>query len=588
MESVPSQNISAATAALTGIREFAVIDSWRWHPSISKWVLKCLLRIASANPDLVPSSTHWYIMIDDAYPNGDVDFNPAKDNSITVTFQHQFYNDVGSEGVPWREGRICSKTDLFYMRKRKYDFEPFDARERLKWHVKRTLSWLCDASKDILVDPGDPFELPDYNSKHSQFTVAHFESSETLGIWSNRVGESGLVHLGMLHRPQNTLIALSFNDVDNKVILEPRWNRYIRGQVERISIGTWALLPEIVVLRPWQSPMTWRELEQLVRQQGVDFSRLLARLMWPFTWDSPQFVLLGFTIPAEWAGANLQVHWQALRFPMLSSTESSEHTRLHWQKSENWHPSQIHNRGMFGATVAEARILVIGAGAIGSMVSEMLVRGGARNLTIIDDGKTEIGNLTRHTLSLNDVAKFKASALGAHISTLSPHVKAEAINTKFENVQQPNANRVREQDIVIDTTGNDDVLFHLENFQWSGSPFFCSIAIGLQARRLYVLIARKPRFPRAFFMRHIKKWLVKDKLEYDGSPLPRSGGIGCWHPAFPARVDDMWLFTSVAVKYMERHIPTDRRYTKLAVFEKVFDNLSFGGIRLVREESDNG
>ena len=186
------------------------------------------------------------------------------------------------------------------------------------------------------------------------------------------------------------------------------------------------------------------------------------------------------------------------------------------------------------------------------------------------------------------MAKFKASALGARISTLSPYVKAEAINTKFENVRQQDANHVREQDIVIDTTGNDDVLFYLENFQWSDLPFFCSISIGLQARRLYVLIARRPKFPRAFFLRHVNKWLVKDKLEYDGSPLPRSGGIGCWHPAFPARVDDMWLFASVAVKYMERHISTNKRYTKLAVFEKVMDKASFGGIRLVREESDNG
>jgi len=588
MKSMPSKNILDATSALKKSKEISAIGSWQWYPSISKWVLKCLLRINSENVDLVPNTTNWYIMVDDVYPNGDVDFHPSKENSITLTFQHQFYNKIGEETVPWRKGRICSKTDLFYLRKREYDFEPFESHERLKWHIERTLSWLYDASKNTLVDASDPFELPDFDTTYSPFSVIHFESPQTLSTWVDRIGETGIVHLGMMHRPKGTLVVLSFNDVDNKVILDSTWNGFVRNQVKRIFIGTWALLPDVVVLRPWQAPMTWSELKQYVIEKDLDYTRFLAKLTWPFTWDSLQFMLIGFQIREKWGSDNHQIHWQALRFPMLDNTDPDEHRWLHWQKSENWHPNQIHNRGMFGESVTEKKILVIGAGAIGSMVSEMLVRGGVKHLTIIDDERIEVGNLTRHTLSLKDVGQSKTEALYDHLLSLSPNVHVEVINTKFEKIENASADTVRKHGIIVDTTGNDDVLFYLENFRWTESPFFCSISIGLRASRLYVLNARKHRFPRIFFMRHVKKWLEKDILEDDGSTLPRSGGIGCWHPAFPARIDDMWLFASAAVKYMEGYISTDKRGATFGVFEKVTNNGSFGGIKLVCEHYDNG
>jgi hypothetical protein len=588
MKSMHSQTILTATSVLKDMKKVNIIDDWRWYPSISKWVIKCQLHIVSANPDLVPNATNWYMMIDEDYPNGDVDFVPAKDNGITATFQHQFYNKLGKKETPWREGKICSKTDLFYLRKRAYDFEPFEPHERLKWHINRTLNWLYDASKGTLVDSGDPFELPDYDTTYSCFSLVHFESPQTLSIWTDRIGQAGIVRLGIMREPKGTLIVLSFNDNENKIILNSNWNNYIKSQVTRLIIGTWALLPKTIALRPWQAPMTWNELDKFIIEQGFDHRRLLAKLMWPFTWNSLHFMLLGFPIPEKCGSKNHQVHWQAIRFPMIGNIEADEHNKLHWQKSENWHSNEIHNRGMFGKNVTEDKILVIGAGAMGSMVSEMLVRGGVEKLTIIDDERIEIGNLTRHNLSLKDIGKFKAMALADHLSKLSPHAHVDVINKKFEKIEDSKSDYLRGHSIIIDATGNDDILFYLENFRWAELSVFCSISIGLRASRLYVLIARKTKFPRAFFMCHVERWLKKDTIEDDGSTLPRSGGIGCWHPAFPARVDDMWLFSSVALKYIEDHLRKNIKGATLGVFEKVIDNNSFIGIRLISEHHDNG
>ena len=99
-------------------------------------------------------------------------------------------------------------------------------------------------------------------------------------------------------------------------------------------------------------------------------------------------------------------------------------------------------------------------------------------------------------------------------------------------------------------------------------------------------VSRRNKFPKDFFQRRIEKWLKKDSEEYDGPELPRSGGIGCWHPAFPARGDEMWLWAATALKYFVGYIQSKAECSKVAVFEQVQDGDYFSGIRLADEYHD--
>jgi hypothetical protein len=592
-QSRPPDRILVASEAVTCLQGVELLGEWVWYHRQSRWARKCRLSIKSANHNLVPDETDWYILADAAYPNNDVDLVPAKEGGITCTFQHQYYNGVGEGDVPWRGGLICAKTPMFSLRKRAYDREPFEVEKRLAWHLCRAREWLQHAADGALAEEGEPFELPDYNCLSSPFTVAYCESSETLTTWTERIGEHGVVLLGALRRPRDTYVLLSFNDRENKVILEPPWNAHVRNLIMDVSAGTWTLLPNTIVLPPWQAPMTWGELGRAAESQGVDYAGLLARLIWPFTWDGLHFVLLGSCMPAVIGGKPHRVHWQALRFRRTddargTGSQRRTHPMLLWQKSQNWHPDDTLNRGAFGAWIRSARVLLVGAGAIGSMVSEILVRGGAQNLTVIDPEKTEIGNLARHTLTMDGVDTPKAEALVSRLSGISPHVAVRGFHCTLEQFVERQKELLCEHSIVMDCTGSDDVLSSLEECTWSRVSLFCSISVGLQARRLYVLTARKDRFPRAFFLRHVEKWLREDAKQYDDTPFPRSGGMGCWHPAFPARVDDMWLFSAAATKYIDRYIMANRKDSRLAVFEQVMGEGSFGGVRIVAEESDNG
>lgn len=85
----------------------------------------------------------------------------------------------------------------------------------------------------------------------------------------------------------------------------------------------------------------------------------------------------------------------------------------------------------------------------------------------------------------------------------------------------------------------------------------------------------------------INPWLGKELQEYDDQELPREG-IGCWHPVFPARADDIWMMASTAVKHIESLLKSPIKSPDLAVFEQVYENSSFVGIHQVYTEVGNG
>ena len=75
-------------------------------------------------------------------------------------------------------------------------------------------------------------------------------------------------------------------------------------------------------------------------------------------------------------------------------------------------------------------------------------------------------------------------------------------------------------------------------------------------------------------------WLKREQEENTGRELPREG-IGCWHPLFPARVDDIWVLAGITVKYLEGILSSSQLEPNLTVFEQSYDETGFTGFRKV-------
>ena len=99
--------------------------------------------------------------------------------------------------------------------------------------------------------------------------------------------------------------------------------------------------------------------------------------------------------------------------------------------------------------LAEASVLVIGAGALGSPVAMYLAGAGVGRLGIVDDDAVELSNLHRQLLHFTpDVGVPKAESAAAKLRFLNPDVVVEPYQTR---VDAANAAAVVEgQDLVVD------------------------------------------------------------------------------------------------------------------------------------------
>lgn len=601
----PHKVLLDAKRALYTLSHVKALGDWGWEDSLEKWVLCCRLHIDSANPSLIPDDTAWYVLVDNIYPLGRIKFYPAKRESITKTFHHQMYNASRDDNISWRTGDICIQTTTHIFGLRGYDAEPYDHHQRLKWHFQRAIQWLEKASKGTLIKNGDYFELPDYNTQAKPITIVLWESSETFNIWKNQLGNSGAIDLGLLRNHSQTYIPLSFKNYQSKDILKPTWNRYIIDSVAKTEFGIWVLFPEIIAMEPWQAPMNWGELVQIAKQQNINIHDLIRRVSKQLRDGKLHIALLGFPVPDKVGAQPTQIHWQASLLPILSHgtvTANGFRTNelgyymgdrrilsgkqnIDWQKGENWHPEQISTRGHFNNELNVSRILIIGAGAIGSLICDLLARGGAKDIILVDNDELEIGNLVRHTLLMDDVGMSKSEQLEKQLLKINPNLQVKGINLKFQEINKSQKEIIQGCKIVFNCTANDEVLYFCEEFPWKDERVFCSVSVGYKAKRVYVFISRSMVFARSHFQTMIQDWLQKDMEEFGNVQLPRTG-TGCWHPAFPARVDDMWLAASVALKYFEKNLDINSNSAKFAVFQQSDDKGHYGGIELVSEKQE--
>ncbi|MGG1968208.1 ThiF family adenylyltransferase [Enterobacter hormaechei] len=72
-------------------------------------------------------------------------------------------------------------------------------------------------------------------------------------------------------------------------------------------------------------------------------------------------------------------------------------------RTQNWAADQLRTRGEAANDIRSKKVLIIGAGSLGSMIAENLMRIGVVSLGILDADLLQTGNLSRHAPD-NDVS----------------------------------------------------------------------------------------------------------------------------------------------------------------------------------------
>ncbi len=546
---------------------------------------------------LVPSTTDWYLHVADTYPYGHVVFYPAKIGGLTLTFNHQNHNGPGPDELPWRSGRLCVDTSLRTLGRRSYDAEPFDSERRLAWHVHRVQEWLVLASRNELVQSGDLFELP-----HIPFSgglkVVFSEGPDNFPLWRGQHPRKGTATVRSLRENPQILLVEQFKAGRPRFEIDSEWSKPL-GKDTDLAVA-WIWLDGLPVVEPWAIPTSWGELRLCCQVQGIDLDSLLRPGISGLRDGKEHLLLIGFPIPARFEGPDIQAHWFALWLPRLTSRpvdgfRSSElgywnldrigvlgdAAPLKWVETENWHQDEISGRGRVHPLLQSKSVLVIGGGAVGSVVAELLVRAGVQRLTIIDHDCLGAGNLVRHTLGVSHIGNPKASSLANQLDDAMVHSVVSAIDASFPPRQQNDVNRVLDADVVIDCTADDSVAEQMNRFAWDGPVTFVSLSVGFGAQRLFAYVAHGNTFPSADFAGKLDPWLRSEIDVYDAD-LPRDG-TGCWHALMPGRIDDIWMLAGAGVKTIESAIVDPPREPTLTVFEQQYEEGVFVGLHRASE-----
>jgi len=582
-------SIARARRTLDGLVGIELLGDWEWREAAKRWTLGCQLQI-SEKGNGIPAETEWFILVTDQYPWGSVKVMPANKGGIAQTYQHQSYNGRTSADGSWRTGDLCLNTTVHVLRRTGLNIEPYTVDDRLVWHVQRAIQWLIAAATSRLSVSGDPFELPQYPHQESgQFAFS--EGPSSFANWRSIQSHCGLVELMRHDLPRECLVVQRFLDIAGDAIYTAVWGDEL-NESKVNGRGLWLRLASLPILVPWQAPYTWGELRAACQAQSIDLDRTLKLLLVAYRMHRPTVLLLGFPIPRLIGGENARYQWQAIRLPQLAGSKTevpgfrpgstgqwvhdrtgplNDGARVQWMVSENWDVNEISTRGRLPEGLRDQRVLLIGAGALGAPVAELLVRGGVQSVVVVDEGEIEIGNLVRHTADMDNLSGRKAHVLVHRLRKVSPHVTAHPVYATFPLLKPEDEQKAQTCEIVIDCTGEDALIPTLAEFKWeSAETQIFSLSIGMEARRLFCYHAQAGMFTEAEFREAVAPWLLKQAEEYDDVELPREG-VGCWHPVFPARADDIWLMAVWAVKEIERVLLRSRARSGLTVFEQERD-----------------
>ena len=113
--------------------------------------------------------------------------------------------------------------------------------------------------------------------------------------------------------------------------------------------------------------------------------------------------------------------------------------------------------------IISSKVLIIGAGGLGSPVAEFLSRAGIGSLGIVDDDKVSLSNLHRQSLyNTSNIGKFKVKIARDKIKKINPNTRVTIYKTRLN--KQNFTEIINNYDYIVDGSDNFITKFLLNDF----------------------------------------------------------------------------------------------------------------------------
>lgn len=142
--------------------------------------------------------------------------------------------------------------------------------------------------------------------------------------------------------------------------------------------------------------------------------------------------------------------WQALRLPIAVDGEDDD-PALDDRYSRHWRLPEVGVEGQ--RRLLASRVLLVGAGGLGSPIALYLAAAGVGHIRIVDDDRIERSNLQRQVIHRDaDIGVKKVASAQAALQALNPHIFIEAIDARLTSTNVDAL--VADCDVVVDGADN--------------------------------------------------------------------------------------------------------------------------------------
>jgi len=125
--------------------------------------------------------------------------------------------------------------------------------------------------------------------------------------------------------------------------------------------------------------------------------------------------------------------------------------------------------GILSPALADRKVLIVGAGSVGSYMAEVLARSGVGAFTIVDPDEVEAVNVGRSAYRVADVGLGKAWAAAEIVLSINPGARVGVLAVRHEDVDL--AALVAEADVVVAATDDPAAQARVGHFAyWAGRP----------------------------------------------------------------------------------------------------------------------
>ena len=113
--------------------------------------------------------------------------------------------------------------------------------------------------------------------------------------------------------------------------------------------------------------------------------------------------------------------------------------------------------------ILSSKVLIVGAGGLGSPVAEFLSRAGVGSIGVDDDDKVNLSNLHRQSLyNTSDIGKFKVKIAKDKIKKINPNTKVTIYKIRLNNNNFKKI--INDYDYIVDGSDNFTTKFLLNDY----------------------------------------------------------------------------------------------------------------------------